>query len=507
MFHRKACLLALALSLGLARTASARDTPAGSAVPAGTGIDLATAWPAATRLRQADAATLELWLRPDAATVARPRVLVFILSNRAGADVAGLGLALHKGVPHAVVLGAYLKGDAALPPDRWAHLALTLAGKSARLWVNGEAVARTTWKATWPSAFPVAALAQDPWHLGRDFTGSLGDVRLSRRVRYTESFRPAARLAADAATVHRLEGGKMRPAPLAALVRPRPGSIRAFFFRDGSPVELAPVAGAARKSCALAELPLVLTGPCAVTTGGLTFRLDQEGMYRIGNLSSKETAHTILYRGDLWRFAGHLSRLQVHGWRHDGESLARWTERARKGRLSISCGNIVRFVAHHLAARGHRARVVQLVTLEEHNGYDDGHVLMEVFDPRAKRWVLYDPDMKCRFKHGGRYLNLGEAVALYRKGRSAVLEHFCPPAIDTYAEEGGGREHAQYSLLFEWAFRDAASRQSWYRRMLQVPIVNGSAGALTGADVARIRAIGLGKPVPWEEWQRSAYGK
>src|SRR5262245_22401360 len=291
----------------------------------------------------------------------------------------------------------------------------------------------------------------------------------------------------------------------------KPGSVRAFFFRDAAPAEMTAATSSTpptgRKVYALAELPLILTEPCAATTGGLTFRVEQEGLYRFGNLNTKETANVILYRGDLWRFAGHLSRLQVHGWRQDSESVPRWTERARKGRLSISCGNIVRFVGHHLAERGHRSRVVQLVTLEEHNHYDDGHVLMEVFDPREKRWILYDPDMKCRFRHAGRYLNLGEAVALYRKGGSAELDFFCPPAIDTYAEEKGSAESVQYSLVFEWAFRDATARQAWYRRMLQVPLLNGSAGAWREADVARIRATGYGKPVAWDDWMKIAYGK
>jgi len=305
--------------------------------------------------------------------------------------------------------------------------------------------------------------------------------------------------------------GKIRLSSLQAPVKIKPGSVRAFFFRDAAPVEMSPTTSTdlptGRKSHALADLPLVLTEPCAVTTGGLTFRVEQEGLYRFGNLTTKETANVILYRDDLWRFVGHLSRLQVHGWRQDGESIPRWTERARKGRLSISCGNIVRFVAHHLAERGHKSRVVNLVTLEEHNHYDDGHVLMEVFDPREKRWILYDPDMKCRFRHAGRALNLGEAVALYRKGGSAELEFFCAPAIDAYAEEKASAESAQYSLLFEWAFRDATARQAWYRRMMQVPLLNGSAGAWREADVARIKATGYGKPVAWDEWMKAAYGK
>jgi hypothetical protein len=156
------------------------------------------------------------------------------------------------------------------------------------------------------------------------------------------------------------KGDKSQPPP--APVKVKPGSVRALFFRDAAPAEMSAATGAptGKKVYALAELPLVLTEPCAATTGGLTFRVEQEGLYRFANLDTKETANVILYRGDAWRLAGHLSRLQVHGWRHDGESLARWTERVRKGRLSISCGNIVRFVAHHLSERGHRSRVVRL---------------------------------------------------------------------------------------------------------------------------------------------------
>jgi hypothetical protein len=508
--QRNVAFLAVAAYLALSTCGLAQDEPAGTAVPRGTGIDIGKHWPTVRKLRQADAGTVELWLRPDGDAVARERAMLFTLSDEKGADAAGLGLALHKGVPHAIVLGAYLQAPAALPPNRWSHLALTFAGRSAQLWVDGKLVRQTPVAGRWPAGFPVAAVAQDPWGLGRDFSGRLGDVRVSRGVRYTKAFRASPRLAHDPSTVHLLEGSKARPAPLPPLVEAKFGSVRAFYFRDESPVEMAPLRGAppsAGKAYALAALPLVLTEPCVVTTGGRSFHLDREGLYRIGNLSTKETANVILYRGDLWRLAGHLCRLQVHGWRHDDEGVGRWTERARKGRLAMSCGNIARFVAYHLAARGHRARVVNLLTLEEHNGYDDGHVLLEVFDPREKRWVAFDPDMKCRFKHAGRYLDLGEAVALFRKGAAVELELFCQPAIDACAEEGGSREHAQYSLLFEWAFRDARARQAWYRRMMQVPIVDGAAGALTEADGPRMRARGLARPVPWGPWRRAAYGR
>ena len=165
--------------------------------------------------------------------------------------------------------------------------------------------------------------------------------------------------------------------------KPAQTGVRALYFRDDSPEELKPIASppAGMTVQPVADLPLVLLKPTAAKVGGGTFVLDRDGLYRFFDLDSKTTTNVILDRGDLWRLAGHLSRLQVHGWRHDGEDVGRWTERARRGRLSISCGNVCQFVAHHLAQRGHRSRVVQTLTLDVRNGYDDGHVLLEVFDP------------------------------------------------------------------------------------------------------------------------------
>src|SRR5437870_3523243 len=98
-------------------------------------------------------------------------------------------------------------------------------------------------------------------------------------------------------TVHLLEGGKIRASSPQALVKLKPGSVRAFFFRDAAPQEMSPTTGTdrptGRKLLALADLPLILTEPCAVTTGGLTFRVEQEGLYRFGNLTTKETANVI----------------------------------------------------------------------------------------------------------------------------------------------------------------------------------------------------------------------
>jgi hypothetical protein len=270
-------------------------------------------------------------------------------------------------------------------------------------------------------------------------------------------------------------------------------SYRAFHFAGDAPDEVLSVKPMEKaKAYSFADLPLVVTTPLVVENGGLHFPVTTEGLYRFVNLSSKQTRHTIRYGGDLWRFVGSLSRLQVHGWRHNGEGMAALTERARKGRLSIHCGVTVDFVRHHASIQGIRCRQVMAYTRESANGYDDGHTLVELFDPTEKRWLLYDADVGCRFKAKGRYLNLGEAVQAYRSGARPELDFLRKPAIDTYAEAAAPVEFAQYSLLFESIVRDVGATHKWYARVLQVP----SIGSVT-ADRAE----------DWDNFMKSSYGR
>ena len=115
--------------------------------------------------------------------------------------------------------------------------------------------------------------------------------------------------------------------------------------------------------------------------------------------------------------------------------------------------------------------------------------------------------MKCRFLSAGRRLNLGETVALYRSGGRAELDFLATPSIDAYAEAAAPPESAQYSLLFEATFQNPASRQAWYHRMFQAPVIDGKAGAFRPDDAARIRTLGYAEPVPWTEWNNAVYGR
>jgi hypothetical protein len=196
----------------LSATAYAEE-PRGTLVAPGATIDLFEVWPKIAEAPKSDLATIEFLIRPDSAAINRARSFVWILSNSGGRDTAGLSLILNQGAPHANVFGTSLKSSRSLTADKWSHLALTVntntINKQARLWVNGKMVADELIFESWPKSFEVAEMLSDKWNQGRQFSGQLGDVRISKVVRYNARFEPATRLTNDDSTVLFLEGSRI----------------------------------------------------------------------------------------------------------------------------------------------------------------------------------------------------------------------------------------------------------------------------------------------------------
>ncbi len=194
-------------------SARSEDGAEGLSVPTGAAINLLQEWPEIAEAPQAKIGTLEFRMRPDADAVARPRSFILILSNRGGSDAASVSLTLNHGAVRANVLGTLLDSKTKLIPDEWVHVALTIhqktVNKQARLWINGNLAAEQLVLEYWPRSFEVAEMLCDHWNLGRVFSGQIGDVRISKSVRYTRPFDPPRRLPEDADCVLYLDRRKL----------------------------------------------------------------------------------------------------------------------------------------------------------------------------------------------------------------------------------------------------------------------------------------------------------
>ena len=181
----------------------------GTHIEAGSHIGLEKVWPEIRQAPKSQIGTIELLIRPDKAAIERPRSFLITLSNNGGADNSGLSITIGDGVIVANVFGKRLRSKQ-IPPDEWTHIALTVntktVNKRARLWINGKLAEESLVLEYWPKSFEVTQMLSDKWGLGRVFSGELGDVRISRLVRYAEPFSPPKVLSSDSRTTLRLDG-------------------------------------------------------------------------------------------------------------------------------------------------------------------------------------------------------------------------------------------------------------------------------------------------------------
>ena len=175
--------------------------PIGTLVRPGATVSLLKAWPEIAKAPKEKLATLEFLVRPDSAAIARPRSFIMTLSNQTGRDAAVLSVTLENGTVHGYVFGTALRAPRPLKPGRWTHVALTVntktINKQATLWIDGKRVSEELVLEHWPQSFEVAELLSDKWNLGRVFSGSIGDVRISNVVRYRKDFNPPSSLPRD----------------------------------------------------------------------------------------------------------------------------------------------------------------------------------------------------------------------------------------------------------------------------------------------------------------------
>ena len=146
--------------------------------------------------------SIEAWVRPKGTGGHAPFV--------AKTEQSEFALDLANNIPgfHCFLGGKYVSAiaptDQALATDTWAHLAGVFDAQEMRLYVNGKLAAKVA--ANGPrttNALPLYVGA-DPDAKSQPtqfFTGAVDEFRLSTKVRYTDNFTPALRLATDAQTL------------------------------------------------------------------------------------------------------------------------------------------------------------------------------------------------------------------------------------------------------------------------------------------------------------------
>lgn len=124
------------------------------------------------------------------------------------------------------------------------------------------------------------------------------------------------------------------------------------------------------------------------------------------------------------------------------------------------CGPLAVAAIDRLHREGYAARLVVVLTLESWNGFNDGHTMVEVFDPAAMQWIVFDPSS----------------------------DRLYPQTVVSFVQQRAEYETLSTDRIVAASFHDSANIfsdfEAFYNRVGQVALIRAENGLLVFGDEA-----------------------
>ncbi len=234
-------------------------------------------------------------------------------------------------------------------------------------------------------------------------------------------------------------------------------SMRAYCCFAGKIEKLSPVENT-NSNCLSKS---IVQEPGFVEVEGEVYDLKSVGVYKFYRLSSYSEQRIVCpSKGDIDPILNMLGYLFQYGNLDQALPQQALLDNLTSKTLSTTCGNQAYIAQQIMSLFDIETRLVAGITLQEWNGYDDGHSLLEVKDARGQ-WFVYDPSFKCYFKD----------TTLYELSHSSTkLEkiEFLPGQLGC----GGFRSNNfDYGFWVEERLLSKEALFEWYNRVLEVPLI------------------------------------
>lgn len=230
--------------------------------------------------------------------------------------------------------------------------------------------------------------------------------------------------------------------------------------------EIKPVAGKSGR-----ELPPQLIMPPGLYSfDGKVYELKAEGLYRFARMPDYVVVQRVVYERNLDAFLSAICWMVCHGDKDSWKPAEYLDAQALTRKLAMTCGNITGWAIHLLKRIDYDVRRVDFHTDGEICG-DDGHVMLEIYLPAAKKWALHDLDCNVIPKKDGRYLTAMEFSDMVRDGVPYDLEHI---ANDVNADiTAVNNKGVNFNGIYEAWFSNDTRLRKWYRRVAPVLRIEG----------------------------------
>lgn len=197
---------------------------------------------------------------------------------------------------------------------------------------------------------------------------------------------------------------------------------------------------------------------------GENYNLEKEGLYRL-MCPPEDNQQRIVYSHDVFALMSAVGWLHCHGSRDDYKSFDEVIALALTYKLVLTCGPYTKIITTLLTQLRIPIRTVAVKTLEERNGYSDGHVLSEIY--LDGRWIAFDVDGHVLYSFGGKRLSLLE-LNPHVQARDFVRE----PLTDTVPfaiTDFKSKEGYDYGLWYETII--AMKDNETFRHVMMIPVI------------------------------------
>lgn len=241
---------------------------------------------------------------------------------------------------------------------------------------------------------------------------------------------------------------------------------RVFYYSFDSFQE---VSSEMKKNSSLDLRDSLIVKPNKYTIANISFNFGKEGLYRVLKPDGS-IRHVIVYQGDMYQLLSSICWIVTHGNEHNKLDFNGKLEKAKEGKLFLTCSKVASFANIILERNQFKSRIVQTFASKGINGYDDEHVLLEVFDKNAGKWVLIDLDNNVWFKHENMGLSLVEYKAALDSSKRFSIEKLSNDAavdISNFKERGKNF----YGIISENVMGNE-NLIRWHKRVMDIVTIN-----------------------------------
>jgi hypothetical protein len=221
------------------------------------------------------------------------------------------------------------------------------------------------------------------------------------------------------------------------------------------------------------NIPLQLIIPIGIySIHENVYDLKNEGLYRFV-FPGVENSQRIVYDGtNIESLLSSVSWIYTHGNSDSGKSFEELNQKAMQSKIYGVCNTISIWILQILQEQNISSRLVQTMTLDEWNTYDNSHTMIEVYRNDLEKWVVYDLDNNVFFTYDEIPLSLVEFVDHVKNNDYDIVFLASDTKLDVSNFKSGDNDY-DYAFVAESITSNEDTLRNWYERIIQVPLIQG----------------------------------